>query len=61
MKKWIAGTFLAAGLVIFGSAAIAQDAAPQDPRQAQNVQQEDHSDGLEGCRFGGENSGGDAV
>jgi len=62
VEKWIAGTILAAGLVVFGGAAIAQDAAPQDSRQGQKVQQEeDRSDGHEGCRFGGGNSGGDEV
>ncbi len=61
MKKWIAGTILAAGLVVFGGAAIAQDTAPQDSRQEQNVQQEDRSGGHEGCRFGGGNSGGGEV
>ncbi len=59
MKKWIAGAVVAAGLSVFGGAAIAQDATPQDSRQTQNVQQEDdRSGGHEGCRFGQERSGG---
>ena len=61
MKKWIAGAAITAGLMIFGGAAIAQDAEPQDSRQARNAQQgEDRSDGHEGCRFGQESSRGDA-
>ena len=61
MKKWIAGAAVTAGLMIFGGAAIAQDAETQDSRQVQTVQQgEDRSDGHEGCLFGQESSRGDA-
>ncbi|CAA9449607.1 hypothetical protein AVDCRST_MAG82-3673 [uncultured Rubrobacteraceae bacterium] len=60
MKKWIAGAVVAAGLSVFGGAAIAQDATPQDPRQTQDVQQGvDRSGDHEGCRFGHESPGGE--
>lgn len=60
MKKWIAGAVVAAGLVVFGGAAIAQDATPQDSSRTQNAQQEENlPGGHEGCRFGQESSDGD--
>jgi len=62
MKKWIGGAVIAAGLVVFGGAAIAQDAAPENPRQTQNAQQKnDRPDGHEGCRFGQATPGGEAA
>ena len=62
MKKWITGAVVVAGLSIFGGAAIAQDAVPQNDGQRTNVQQEEvHPDGHEGCRFGEESSDGDGV
>ncbi len=62
MKKWITGAVVAAGLMIFGGAAIAQDAAPQNGGQRPDVKQEEtRPDGHEGCRFGEEVLNGNEV
>ena len=62
MKKWIAGAVVTVGVVVFGGAAIAQDATQQDPKKSHSVRlADDRAVDHEGCRFGQDGPDGDAA